>query len=59
MLYPPNKVNYYLLILNFKEVVSKWVIQRSIEEEEKWAQKKEELVKETKENKNTAFNENR
>jgi len=50
MLYPPNKVNYYLLILNFKEVVSKWVIQRSIEEEEKWAQKKEELVRKTRKN---------
>ena len=50
MLYPPNKVNYYLLILNFKEVVSKWVIQRSIEEEEKWAQKKEEQEKKIRKN---------
>jgi hypothetical protein len=28
-----------------------WVTQKNIEEEEKWAQKKEELVKEIKENK--------
>jgi hypothetical protein len=32
-------------------VFIKWVTQKNIEEEEKWAQKREELVKEIKENK--------
>ena len=50
MLYPPNKVNYYLLILNFKEVVSKWDTQKNIEVVGKWAQKKEELVRKTRKN---------
>ena len=47
MLYPTNKVNYYYK----QELKFLWVIQKNIEDEEKWAQKKEERVKETKENK--------
>jgi len=40
MLYPVYKVNYNYL------KGKKWVIQKSIEAEEKWALKKEERVKE-------------
>ena len=36
---------------NIKENKLIWVIQKNIEDEEKWVQKKEELVKEAKENK--------
>tara|TARA_B100001123_G_C15192949_1_gene980174 strand:+ start:907 stop:1026 length:120 start_codon:yes stop_codon:yes gene_type:complete len=35
-----------------------WGTQKNIEAEEKWVQRKEELVKEIKENKNKNFNEN-
>jgi len=46
MLYPFNKVN------KIKKLRRLWVTQKNIEEEEKWALKKEELVKEINENKN-------
>ena len=46
MLYPPNKVNY---IIN-KEENSAWAIPKNIEEEEKWAQKKEEQEKRIRKN---------
>ena len=49
MLYPINKVNY-IIILKKRRIIL-WDTQKSIEAEEKWAQKKEELVKEIKENK--------
>ena len=45
MLYPRFKVNNLIR----KEII--WDTQKNIEEEEKWVQKREELVKETKENK--------
>ena len=48
MLYPANKVNSINLK---KRSVYKWDIRKNIEEEEKWAQKREGLVKEIKENK--------
>ena len=41
MLYPFNKVN---IIITQRRL---WGIQKNIEAEEKWAQKKEELAKET------------
>jgi len=45
MLYPQNKVNY---LISRKQ--KKWDIQKNIEAEENWAQKKEEHVKEIREN---------
>ncbi len=47
MLYPPNKVNKFNIIKGGFET---WDTQRNTGEDEKWAQKKEELVKEIKEN---------
>tara|TARA_Y100000590_G_scaffold319061_1_gene361064 strand:- start:112 stop:288 length:177 start_codon:yes stop_codon:yes gene_type:complete len=49
MLYPINKVNY-IIILKKRRIIL-WDTQKSIEAEEKWAQKKEELVKEINVNK--------
>ena len=45
MLYPLNKVNYIIIQ---KGDYFLWDTQKNIEDEEKWAQKKEELEKETK-----------
>tara|TARA_B100000686_G_scaffold52002_1_gene55946 strand:+ start:767 stop:913 length:147 start_codon:yes stop_codon:yes gene_type:complete len=47
MLYPRNKVNYFII----KEDVFIWGTPKNTEEEEKWVLKKEELVKEINENK--------
>ena len=55
MLYPPNKVNCYNLLI--KEEIFTWDTQKNTGVEEKWVQKKEELVKETKENKLFLVNE--
>ena len=49
MLYPQNKVNKFI------KKGKIWGIQKNIEEEEKWDQKKEELEKEIKENKIYSF----
>ena len=46
MLYPQNKVNKFI-----RKEKNIWAIQKNIEEEEKWDQKKEELEKEVKKNK--------
>jgi len=48
MLYPLNKVNYIIIQ---KGDYFLWDTQKNIGDEESWAQKKEELVKEIKENK--------
>ena len=50
MLYELNKVNINIFT---KEMILLWVTLRNTEEEEKQAQKKEELEKETKENNQT------
>ena len=49
MLYPSHKS----IIIYIRRL---WDIQKNIEAEEKWAQKKEEHVKETKENKTFKWN---
>ena len=49
MLYPINKVNY-IIILKKRRIIL-WDTQKSIEAEEKWAQKREEQEKKIKKNK--------
>ena len=48
MLYPRNKVN--LILLNLRRKYTTWDTLKNTEEEEKWVLKKEELVKEIREN---------
>jgi len=49
-IHPIRSINFII-----REDIFIWDTQKNIEDEEKWVQKKEELVKETKENKTLNF----